>query len=97
MEAENQILKIISEAVTSGALGAGWLVIVLLGILFRKQIVAKLVNGTNGNLQKQLDELTENHLHDITDRLENIERDIGDIRERLASVETELKISRERG
>ena len=103
MSPENQILDAIAKVISSGVLDGGWVVVLALAYLFRKKIGAALINGTGGNLQTQITNLKENHLHEVTDRLDrmdarfdNIEAELSDIRERCASVETELIINRER-
>lgn len=91
---EDQIIDGFFKAAGSGALSIGWVLAVLLMILFRKRIIEFMANGANSNLQEQIDTLKNNHLHEVGDRLTNIEATLVEIRERLVALETEIKLKR---
>ncbi len=95
------------EALVNAAMQTGGLptiLLILLVVVFRKQIGKFLQNGSNSELKRQIDLLENNHIQhlsqDITDFKDevtkefiNTNREIAAVSERLARVETVVKMN----
>ena len=90
----DELKSIIEQIVSMGGLGLAALALVIVYIVVGK----KKTNGTTSEsnkrlideLFKQQEELKDNHLHEIGDRLDRLETTVGKLCERVAVVETKL-------
>jgi len=83
---EQELLKL---AVQYG--GGTAILIALYFVLKQITTIAK-----NGDLNKKIQEIEENHLTEINDRLTKLEEDVANIRERVAKLEVKVFNSKKR-
>ena len=83
---EQELIKL---GITYG--GGTAILIALYFVLKQITTIAK-----NGDLNKKIQEIEENHLTEINDRLTKLEEDVANIRERVAKLEVKVFNSKKR-